>query len=142
MAESGLLITLTKIVLIADIAAILTFVGDYSLLAKWWRNPIGRTLVLKDLFLLGVISLTVLSVFFHFSRLTSTAAGWLEVAMLGGMALAMLWRVVVFERIHRHKKSDEDPRYDDGGGARPDGRPEGDNTELPEDREAGDSDER
>lgn len=109
MTELGLL----KAVLIADIAAIVVFVADYSRLAPWWRNPVGRTIVVKDLFLLFVVALTTLSVFFRFSRLTSQVAGWLQIGGLAAMALTMLWRVVVFERIHRRAPRDDD---DPGGG--------------------------
>jgi hypothetical protein len=115
---SSLLITLTKGALIADIVGITLFVADYSRLAPWWKNPIGRTIVLKDLLLLGVISQVVLSVFFHFSRLTSQVASWIQVGELIGMALAMLWRIWVFERIHRNR-----PRDPGSGQAGPDDDP-------------------
>lgn len=94
-------ILLLKIALIADIVSIVAFVADYTRLVPWWRNPVGRTFVVKDFFLLFVVSLTTLSVFFRFSRLTSQVAGWLQVGGLAAMAVAMLWRVVVFERIDR-----------------------------------------
>jgi hypothetical protein len=114
VTSPALLILLTKIALIADMIAITGFVADYSRLARWWKNPIGRTIVLKDLFLLGVISLIVLSVFFHFSRLTSEVASWIQISLLGGMALAMAWRILVFERIHRNGKPKD--RDDDNQG--------------------------
>jgi hypothetical protein len=110
-----LLILLTKIMLIADIVAIVAFVADYSRLAPWWRNPVGRTIVIKDLFLLGVISLVVLSVFFRFSRFTSQVAAWLQIVLLGAMAVAMLWRIVVFERIHRNGPRPKDSDDHQGG---------------------------
>ena len=110
------MILLTKVTLIADMVAITAFVADYSRLAPWWRNPVGRTIVLKDLFLLGVISLVVMSVFFRFSRLTSQVAGWVQIALLGGMAIAMLWRIIVFERIHRHKPPEDGDGEGEPGG--------------------------
>lgn len=111
MTSPSLLILLTKIMLIADIVAIVVFVADYSRLAPWWRNPVGRTIVIKDLLLLGVISLVVLSVFFRFSRLTSLVASWIQIAELGGMAVVVLWRVVVFEQLDRRR-----PHGDGDGG--------------------------
>jgi hypothetical protein len=115
VTSPSLLILLTKIALIADMVAIIAFVADYSRLAPWWANPVGRTIVMKDLFLLVVISLIVMSVFFQFSRLTSQVAAWVEVTALGGMALAMLWRILVFERIHRNGSRPEDEDGDQGG---------------------------
>lgn len=119
MTSPALLILLTKITLIADVVAIIIFIADYSRLAPWWRNPVGRTIVIKDLLLLGVISLVVMSVFFQFSRLTSEVASWIQIAMLGGMALAMIWRVAVFERLHRRRppKGDDDAEGGTDGAA-------------------------
>lgn len=117
MTSPSLMILLTKIALIADMAAITAFVLDYSRLARWWANPVGRTIVIKDLFLLGVISLIVASVFFQFSRFTSEVASWIQLALLWGMAVAMLWRIVVFERIHRHGPPGDDDGDGSAGGA-------------------------
>ena len=115
MTSPSLLILLTKIALIADMAAIIAFVGDYSRLAPWWKNPVGRTIVIKDLFLLGVISLIVAPVFFQFSRFTSEVASWIQIILLGGMAIAMVWRILVFERIHRNSAPREGDDDNQGG---------------------------
>ena len=118
MTSPALLIMLTKITLIADIVAIVIFIADYSRLVPWWRNPVGRTIVIKDILLLGVISTVVLSVFFQFSRFTSQVAAWIQIAELGAMAAVMLWRTIVFERIDRHgpPKDDAEPGAQDGDG--------------------------
>jgi hypothetical protein len=100
------MLLMLKIVLVAAAAAIAIFVADYSRLTKfgWARNPLGRTIVIKDLFLFGELLLVVASVFFQFSRLTSHVAGWIQIGLLGAMALEMLRRTVMFERIHRQRK--------------------------------------
>jgi hypothetical protein len=116
LTSPSLVILLTKTALVADMVSIVAFVLDYSRLAPWWRNPVGRTIVIKDLFLLGVVSLVVASVFFQFSRFTSEVAAWAQVALLGGMALAMCWRIWVFERIHRHRPP-KDRHEDNQGGS-------------------------
>jgi hypothetical protein len=115
VTSPALLVLLTKIALIADMIAIAAFIADYSRLAKWWANPVGRTIVIKDLFLLGVISLIVASVFFQFSRFTSEVASWIQIVLLGGMAVAMLSRIVVFERIHRNAPPREGDDDNQGG---------------------------
>ena len=51
MSQDQWLILLFKIVLIADMTAIAAFLGIYTKLAKWWRNPIGRTIAVKDILL-------------------------------------------------------------------------------------------
>jgi len=112
----SLMILLTKITLIADMVAIVAFVLDYSRLAAWWSNPVGRTIVIKDLFLLAVISLSLAPVFFHFSRFTSQVASWIQIGLLGGIAVAMCWRIIVFERIHRNGRP-KDKGDDSQGGS-------------------------
>jgi hypothetical protein len=104
VTQDELILLLLRIVLIADLAAILAFIADYSRLAPWQRNPIGRTIVIKDILLVVILVPTVLSLFFHFSRLTSHVAAWIDIGAFGLIVPVMLWRVVVFERIHREKQ--------------------------------------
>ena len=103
MSQDSLIILLFKIVVVADLVAIAAFIADYSRLAAWYKNPIGRTLVIKDLLLGAAFIPSVLSFFFKFNRLTSHIAAWIDIALFAGIAAVMTWRTVVFERIHRDK---------------------------------------
>lgn len=104
MGQDSLILLLFKIVLIADLIALAAFTADYTRLAKWWRNPIGRTIVIKDLILGAALTPTALSLFWKFNRLTSRIAAWVDVALFALIAVVVAWRIVVFERIHRHEK--------------------------------------
>lgn len=101
MTEDALIILCLKIVLITGVASITTFATCYSRWAAWWSNAIGRTLVIKDILLIAVMSLSILSLFFKFNRLTSHIAAWLDIAILGAITPVMVWRTVVFWKIHR-----------------------------------------
>jgi hypothetical protein len=101
MTQGDWIVLLLKIVFTADAAAIMIFIADYSRLAPWWRQPIGQTLVVKDILLLIPITLGLLSVFFHFNRLTSEVAAWMTVAAFGLIAPVMLWRTWLFEKVHK-----------------------------------------
>ena len=105
MSQDQALLLLFKVVLVADLAALALFVADYTRLASWWSNPIGRTLVIKDLLLGAALTPSVLSLFWHFNRLTSRIAAWVDIALFAGIAIVMVWRTVVFERIHREKRN-------------------------------------
>ena len=109
MSQEQLLILLFKIVLVADLAALASFVILYTKLAPWWRNPIGRTIVIKDLLLGAAFTPTVLSLFLHFNRLTSQIAGWVDLALFAGIAGVMVWRDIVWYRIHHGKKTAGEP---------------------------------
>ena len=108
MSQDSWILLLFKIVLIADVVAIAGFVVQYWRLAPWWRNPIGRTIVTKDILLGCCLIPSIMSLFFHFSRLTSHVAAWIDVALFGLIAPVMIWRVIVWERIHKEDGSGDD----------------------------------
>lgn len=116
MSQDQAIILALRVVLVAGVVSIVLFVADYTRLTRWgcWRNPIGRTLVWKDVLLACCLTPSLLSLFWHFSRLTSHIAAWVDIALFGLLAPVMLWRVAVFERIHRNKPPD--PGEQDQGG--------------------------
>lgn len=106
MSQDELILLLFKIVLVADVVAIAAFVAYYWRVTRgdMWRNEIGRTIAVKDILLALCLVPSVLSLFFHFSRLTSHVAAWIDVALFGLIAPVTAWRIVVWQRVHRKKK--------------------------------------
>lgn len=119
MTQDALILLLFKIVIIADIAASLLFVADYTRLTRWgaWSrsNPVGQTVIIKTLLLGAAFIPSALSLFLKFNRLTSHIAAWTDIALFAGIAVVLLWRVVVFERIHRDKNAAPVPGQEDKG---------------------------
>jgi hypothetical protein len=105
MSQDQWIILLLRIIIISNIVSIIIFVGQYWRLAPWWKNPIGRTIVIKDLLLILILIPSVLSLFFTFNRLTSHIAAWVDVVLLGALTPVMVWRTVVWQRIHREKQT-------------------------------------
>lgn len=105
MNQEQMLLQLFRVVLVADLVALASFIVLYTMLAAWWRNTIGRTIVIKDLLLGAALTPSVLSLFFHFSRLTSRVAGWVDVGLFAGIAVTMVWRDIVWWHVHHDKKS-------------------------------------
>lgn len=76
------------------------FVAVYSLLAPWWHNPLGRTIVALD----GGIILTLLP---HMLRLVlgvneaGTFYAWFEFLAFMLVPASILWRTWILLRIHR-----------------------------------------
>lgn len=89
---------LYKIVLTSNVAAILAFIVAYTRMAPWWRDPIGRTIVIKDALLVLVLIPSVLSLFLNFNRVTSQIAAWGDLVLLGLITPVMLWRIQVFRQ--------------------------------------------
>lgn len=106
MTVDSLTTLLYRIVLIADLTAIITFIAVYTSLAPWWRNQIGRTLVIKDILLILILIPSILSLFFSFNRLTSHIATWLDLCFLAALTPVMIWRIAVWIKIHKENGQD------------------------------------
>jgi hypothetical protein len=101
MTQDDTLILAFKVVEVASVVTIAAFIAYYTKAAKWWANPIGRTIVLKDLALILVMLPSILSIFMKFNRFTSHVAGWFDVGAFALVPVIMVWRVIVFRKIHR-----------------------------------------
>ncbi|HEY6278719.1 MAG TPA: hypothetical protein VIX86_20595 [Streptosporangiaceae bacterium] len=101
MTQDQLIILLFKIVIVTGFASICLFIAVYTYLAPWWRNEIGRTLVVKDVILALLLLPSVLSLFLDLNRFTSRVVAWVDVVLFAAMTPVMVWRTVVFARIRR-----------------------------------------
>ena len=101
MTQAQWLVLAFKTVTIAGFCSLVTWIVVYTRVARWWRNPIGQTLVAKSVLIAALLVPTILSLFFHLNRATSYAAGWADVVLIGLITPVMIWRAVVWVRIHR-----------------------------------------
>lgn len=113
MSQDQAIILLLKVVLVCGAVSVALFVAEYTWRAAWWKNPIGWALVVKDILLILCLLPSILSLFLQFNRLTSHIAAWIDVGLFGLMTPVMLWRIAVFERVHRDKKA-AGPPEDEG----------------------------
>lgn len=102
MTEQQWVILCLKIVLISGFISIATWIGVYTWLAPWWKTAIGQTLVIKSALLALILLPSTLSLFLNFSRLTSEVAGWLDVILIGAITPVMIWRSVVWWKMHKN----------------------------------------
>jgi glucan phosphoethanolaminetransferase (alkaline phosphatase superfamily) len=112
VSQDEAIILAFKVVEVASVVTITAFIACYSRWAKWWANPIGRTIVYKDISLILVLLPSILSIFFSFNRLTSHIAAWFDVGAFALVPVIMCWRIVVFRKIHKagelSRNGDED----------------------------------
>lgn len=118
MSQEQWIILLLKMVLISGFASIAVWICVYTKVAKWWRNPVGRSLVTKSALVAVLLIPTTLSLFFDLNRKTSLIVAWADVGLIGLITPVMLWRSVVWWRLHRAGTL---TRHDLGGPGR-DGR--------------------
>ena len=83
MSQAGWLVLCLKVALIAGFISLAGWVVLYSILADWYRSPIGRTLVAKTVLIALLFIPTTLALFFHLSRTGSWVAGWVQVGLIG-----------------------------------------------------------
>jgi hypothetical protein len=101
MDQEQLIILALKVVLISGFVSLAGWIALYSVLASWWRNPIGRTLVSKTALIAALFIPSILGLFFHLSRMTSLVVGWVDVGLIGLVTPVMWWRCAVWIRLHK-----------------------------------------
>ena len=113
MTQTQVIILCLKAGLIAGFAANVLWVAVYSRLASWWRNAIGRTLVIEAALIAGLFVPQIMSLFFNLNRLDSRIAAWADVALIGLVVPVMLWRTAAFLRMgpspERRRRDPEAP---------------------------------
>ena len=96
--QEQVILVLLKVFCLTGFCSIALWITVYTRVAKWWTNPIGRSLVLKSSLLAMLLVPTALSLFFKFNRLTSDVAGWVDTVLIGAITPVMLWRSVIWWR--------------------------------------------
>ena len=96
MSHAELIVTAQRVVLVTGLTSILTWIGLYTAMAPWWRDPIGRTLVAKSALLACLFVHPILIVFFGLRG--SVVAAWADVTLVGLVTPVMVWRIVVWVR--------------------------------------------
>lgn len=93
-----------RAVLISGFCSLVLWITVYTMLAAWWRNSIGRTLVIKTVLIALIFIPSILSSFFTFSPHGDLVAGWIDVGLIGLVTPVMLWRTVVWLKLYRGRK--------------------------------------
>lgn len=92
-----------RVVLIVIPVAVAMWVAVYTYLSKWWKNPIGKTVVRFAVVVALAIVPSVLSLFFNFNRTTSRVAAWIDVVLFSQVAWSVLRRIPLWVRLHMDK---------------------------------------
>jgi hypothetical protein len=79
----------------------IAFVGWYSLLAPWWRLPIGRAIVALDSAIAFALLPSVIGLLWGEQAVVSVIYQWLTVCALGCVPVITCWRMVIVWRIQK-----------------------------------------
>lgn len=102
MTQDQVIILAFKVVLLAGEAATILWIGVYTYLARWWKNPLGVTVVRLAALVALVLIPSILSLFFRFSRTTSRLAAWIDVVIFAVITVELLHRTPMWIRLHLH----------------------------------------
>lgn len=98
--EQWIILTL-KIFCLSGFVSLTGWVALYTRYARWWRDAIGRTLVVKTTLIAMLLIPTALSLFFRFNGPASLVAGWVDTGLIAAITPVMLWRIAIWQKIHR-----------------------------------------
>lgn len=107
MTQDQWLILALKIATICGFLSLIGWVVLYTVLAKWWRSSIGRTLVAKTLLIAGILLPYGLSLFFNLNRLDSHIVGWADAVLIALITPVMIWRAAVWLKVYRKRDGEE-----------------------------------
>lgn len=101
MTQAGWLVLVLKAGLISGFVSLIAWIALYTRLAKWWRNPVGRTLVTKTALIAALFVPSILGLFFKLSRMDSYTVGWIDTGLICLVSPVMWWRCLVWVKLHR-----------------------------------------
>lgn len=99
MTQNQVIVLCFRIVLISAFLSLSAFVAQYTRLAPWWRDQIGRTIVVKTVLLALVLIPSILALFFKFSPLGTRVASWFDIGVFALITPVMIWRIVVWQKV-------------------------------------------
>lgn len=115
MSQDELILLFFKISIIAVIVTAIGFVVMYTKLAPWWKSPIGRTIVWKDILLVLALIPSAVSLFFTLNRMTSHLVAWFDIGDFFLIAAVMVARCRVWYTVHRAGASELEELADEPG---------------------------
>lgn len=101
MTQDQWLTLVFKVSLISGFISIVFWIALYTALAPWWRNSIGRTIVIKSVIIAMIFIPTMLSLFFNLNRFDSRITGWVDAILIFLVTPAMIWRSIVWWKLHK-----------------------------------------
>jgi hypothetical protein len=101
MSQAQFLADASTVVVQAAFWSALAFIIWYSILAPWYRYPIGRALVALDSAIVLATLPSVLGMYFGASIIAWRGFAWLTVAAFGCIPLVTIWRGAIVFREQR-----------------------------------------
>lgn len=91
-----------KVAVISGLCSLVLWMIVYTVLAPWWRNIIGRTLIAKSLLVAGLLIPAGLTL--YFPDLNRTVITWVDLILIGLITPIMIWRTVVWLKLYKLRK--------------------------------------
>ena len=109
MSQAQWIILVYKITLSAGVVLGIGFIVQYSRFARWRSNPVGRAVVEFDALVVLALIPSLLSLFLKFNRLTSMVAAWFDAGIFALIAVSLLRRIILWQRLHNVRPEETEP---------------------------------
>lgn len=98
-----------RVALVISVVSLAVFTAEYTRMTRWkcWTDPVGQSFLVAEVFMLGSWVPFLLAAFWHLSPFESKVGTWCVIGFMFTGGLAMLWRVLVFERVDRRARAAE-----------------------------------
>lgn len=99
---------LSDVIAVGAIFSVILFIGVYTKLAPWWREPVGLTLVLAEFFILALyVSILLHIVFLPAFNAVPVWVSIVDLFITGGIMGVNIWRTFVWFKIARKLWQDD-----------------------------------
>lgn len=113
--QLALLNALIKWSLLAMMLVLVAAIAQYTAYARWWKDPVGITIVLLEAFLLIEIVPQEYGQWFVHTVNGAIVIGYVTVGLAELVTLGLAWRMIVWRWIKRHPRRGGGEKTGSGG---------------------------
>lgn len=99
MTEIQWLSLYAKSVEVAALVMAGLFIIQYTWYSPWWRDAVGRTIVLMDAAVFLSVAPAVIESYFPLTVAEKVTAHWVNVSFIALIPVIFLWRIAVWRRM-------------------------------------------
>lgn len=93
-----------RVVSVATLVLSLVFIVQYTVYSPWWRDQVGRTIVIEAAGIFLAVLFPTVEEFVTPTRTEQEVISWVSIGTVACIAVTLLWRIIVWHRIRNELK--------------------------------------